>query len=164
MSHRAPVVALFFILAASTTTAPASAQPDAQPARPGAQPPRQHQRCAPGAHRAGQGWQHGQTGPAAKVDPTVIRKDREYFYNGRSFTINAPRTGYYATVRAPATIARLVNDLSARFGIQLPLADLFYWGTPRARTDLITSAIDVGPSTIDGVATEQYALRQPGLD
>lgn len=95
---------------------------------------------------------------------TSDRKEREYFYNGNSFTINSPRTGYYATVRAPATIGRLVDVLNNRYGIQLPLTDLFYWGTPRARTDLITSAIDIGPSTVNGIPAEQYALRQPGLD
>ena len=95
---------------------------------------------------------------------TSDRKERELFYDGSNFTINSPRTGYYSTVDAPGTIAELVDFVDEQFEIQLPLADLFCGGTPSASTDMIYSAIDVGPATIDGVETDQFAFRQPGLD
>jgi len=41
------------------------------------------------------------------------------------------RVNYYATVPAPPTIAELVDRLEKKFGIDLPLVDLFYWDTPR---------------------------------
>jgi hypothetical protein len=92
------------------------------------------------------------------------RKHREFFYDGKSFTIHAPRMGYYATVDAPTTIAELIEVLTDRFGIELPLVDLFYWGTDQDRLDAITSAINVGPSTIQDAQTDHLAFRQPGLD
>jgi hypothetical protein len=54
--------------------------------------------------------------------------------------------------------------LEDRYDIDLPLVDLFRWGTKEGNTDQITSAIDLGPSTIDGVTCEQYLFRQDGLD
>jgi len=36
------------------------------------------------------------------------------------------RVNYYATVPAPPTIAELVDRLEKKFGIDLPLVDLFY--------------------------------------
>jgi hypothetical protein len=35
---------------------------------------------------------------------------------------------FYATVPAPATLAQLNEDLNDRYGTELPLVDLFYWG------------------------------------
>lgn len=95
---------------------------------------------------------------------TSDRKEREFFYDGEKFTINSPRTGYYSTVPASGTLVELADFVDDQFEIELPLADLFYWGTPRASTNTIYAAIDVGPATIDGVETEQYAFGQPGLD
>ncbi len=95
---------------------------------------------------------------------TSDRKDREFFFDGKKFTLASPRTGYYATVAAPKTILEVSDLLKNRYALELPLVDLFLWGTNRMPTDRITSAIDIGPSTIGGVETEQYAFREPNLD
>jgi len=92
------------------------------------------------------------------------RKTRRFFYDGKSFTIYAPRVGYYATVVAPPTVHELADQLEDRYGLELPLVDLFRWGTSEADTSAITSAVYVGTATIDGMETDQYAFRQPGLD
>ena len=99
-----------------------------------------------------------------RADVTSDRKERQYFYDGKTLTLNSPRMGFYATVPAAPKIGTVLDELAQRYGIEFPLADLFYWGTEKASTDQITSAIDVGPSRIGGVDTEQYAFRQPGLD
>jgi hypothetical protein len=110
------------------------------------------------------------------VDLVARRPDRLYaevsnaqqrrllFYNGKTFTLWAPRSRYYATTPAPSTIEKLANELEEQYGINLPLVDLFRWGTPAANVAAIKSAIDVGPSQIEGVACEQYAFQQDGLD
>jgi len=99
-----------------------------------------------------------------RADVSSDRKARQYFYDGKTFTLNSPRMGYYSTVAAPPTIGNVLDELEQRYGIEFPLADLFFWGTDKASTDQITSAIDVGPSRIGGADTEHYAFRQPGLD
>jgi hypothetical protein len=92
------------------------------------------------------------------------RKQRMFFYDGKNFTLYAPRPQFYATVPAPATIEKLADDLEDKYDIELPLVDLFRWGTPESDVSAITSAVDLGPSAINGVTCEQYGFRQDGLD
>jgi hypothetical protein len=87
-----------------------------------------------------------------------------FFYDGKNFTLYAPRPQFYATVPAPATIEKLADDLEEKYDIELPLVDLFRWGTPENDVSAITSAVDLGPSAINGVTCEQYGFRQDGLD
>jgi hypothetical protein len=90
---------------------------------------------------------------------------RLLFYDGKNFTIYGQRVNYYATVPAPPTIAELIDKLSEKYDIDMPLVDLFMWGSPASaeRTE-ITSALDLGPSSVDGTTCQQYAFRQEGLD
>jgi len=92
------------------------------------------------------------------------RKDRQFFYDGKTFVMYAPKLGYYTRVDAPPTINQLADTLETKYGLELPLVDLFRWGTPGAPTDELTSAKYIGPATIDGVQTDQYAFRQKGVD
>jgi hypothetical protein len=98
------------------------------------------------------------------AEVTNDRQRRLFFFDGAHFTLFAPRSRVYATVEAPSTIEQLADVLEDRYGLELPLVDLFRWGTPEADINAITSAIDLGPSAINGVTCEQYAFRQQGLD
>jgi hypothetical protein len=89
---------------------------------------------------------------------------RMFFFDGKTFTIFARRVNYYATVPAPSTVSQLADDLADKYGIELPLADLFYWGTEKSRVHEIKGAFDVGPSQVEGVSCEHYAFRQDGID
>lgn len=99
-----------------------------------------------------------------RVDIDSDRKQRTIFYDGDSFTLFGDRIGYYAQAPAPPTIEETLAAVQARFGIDMPLVDLFYWGTRESDEGAITSALDIGPSRIKGVDTEHYAFRQPGVD
>jgi hypothetical protein len=92
------------------------------------------------------------------------RQEREFFYNGKQFTLWAPRPYYYATVPAPATIRELVDATEAKYGVELPLVDLFRWGTEGDGKAGIIAAMDIGPGTVGGAACRHYAFRQEGLD
>jgi hypothetical protein len=92
------------------------------------------------------------------------RHTRLYLYDGKTFTLFARRAGYYATVPAPPTIGELEDRLADKYGIEVPLADLFRWGGPKASTKEITVASDIGPGVVEGVTCEHYAFRQPGVD
>jgi hypothetical protein len=92
-------------------------------------------------------------------------KHRLFFYDGKTFTVYAQLVNYYATVPAPHTIGELVDQLDEKYAIEMPLVDLFMWGTPQSSAEKeITSAIDVGPSSVEGTSCEQYAFHQEGLD
>lgn len=97
-----------------------------------------------------------------KKDETDI--DREFFYDGKTFTIYGKNVKYYASVPAPATIAELVDVVRDRFDVSLPLVDLFVWGTEKAPVQNITSALHIGPARIGGIATDHFAFRQDGVD
>jgi len=97
-----------------------------------------------------------------RKDETDI--DREFFYDGKTFTIYGKNVKYYASVPAPATLAELVHAVAERLDVQLPLADLFTWGTDQARVQDITSALYIGPARIGDILTHHYAFQQEGLD
>jgi hypothetical protein len=92
------------------------------------------------------------------------QKSRLFLYDGKEFTLFARRMGYYATVPAPPTIGQLIDVVRDKYDIDIPLLDLFLWGGPRASTNEITAASDVGPGEVGGETCEHYAFRQPGLD
>ena len=85
-------------------------------------------------------------------------------FDGKSFTLYARRVGYYATVPAPATLRELDDVLADKYGIELPLADLFRFGSPRWNAAGITVAKDIGPSEVGGTSCQHYAFRQGDLD
>lgn len=99
-----------------------------------------------------------------RVEVSTDRKRRMFFYDGKSVTMFGPRINYFATVAAPSTVAGLLDVLGKDYGIDIPLADLFYWGTEKARVADIKEADLIGPATIDGVACDHYAFRQEGVD
>jgi hypothetical protein len=99
-----------------------------------------------------------------RAEVTGDRHHRLFLYNGKDFTLYAGRLNYYATVAAPSTIAKLLDRLEQKYAIEMPLADLFAWGTDEASPAEITAAIDLGPSAVEGTTCQHYALRQPGLD
>jgi hypothetical protein len=119
----------------------------------------------------GQKWQFGHKTNVLAVMPDKLRvdvdgeqKSRLFFYDGKTFTLFARRAGFYASVSAPGTIAELIDVASDKYDIDVPLVDLFLWGGPKATTNQVTAASDVGPGVVEGVTCEHYAYRQPGLD
>lgn len=98
-----------------------------------------------------------------RADITSDKQQRLYFDDGKTFSMWARRSNYYATVPAPATLRELADTLADRYNLELPVADLFYWGDTR-NTEQIRGAIDIGASQIDGVTCEHYAFRQDGAD
>jgi hypothetical protein len=98
------------------------------------------------------------------VDISNARKQRQIFYDGKSVTVYGPRVKYYATVPAPQTLGETIQVLAKKYGIETPLADLFYWGTDQSGAADIKAAHHIGPATIDGKQTDHYAFRQEGVD
>jgi len=99
-----------------------------------------------------------------RVDVKTDRKQRQIFYDGKSLTVYAPRMHYYASAPAPSTVSATLDSARKRFGIEMPLADLFLWGTARDGVSDLTSAQYIGPAYVDGTDTDQYAFRQRGVD
>ncbi|WP_212677070.1 DUF2092 domain-containing protein [Pandoraea sp. PE-S2R-1] len=92
------------------------------------------------------------------------RSEREIIYNGKTATLFAPEQKYYASVQYKGTLAQLVDELRERYGVELPLADLFAWGTPEAKTQKFDSAMYAGQDYIGNDLCDHYAYRQAGID
>jgi hypothetical protein len=91
-------------------------------------------------------------------------QEREIYYDGKALTLFAPTIGYYASVPAPPTIAATVQLINDKYGVEIPLADLFSLGVDPTLTARIQSGFDVGPAIVDGRACEHYAFRQEAAD
>src|SRR5580698_6327319 len=91
-------------------------------------------------------------------------RDREIYYDGKTVTVFSPRLGYYASVAAPPTIAQTLKVATDKYGIELPLADLFTWGTDPSLAARVKSAFLVRPEHINGQLCNHYAFRQEKVD
>jgi hypothetical protein len=98
------------------------------------------------------------------VETSTPRKQRQFVYDGRKFTVYAPQLGYYAQVDAPPTIRQTLDVAADRYGLTLPLDDLFRWSDAGADNTQIEAAFDLGEVVIDGATTTQYAFRQKDVD
>jgi hypothetical protein len=100
------------------------------------------------------------------IDYVSDMKSRRFIYDGKTFTVYSPKLGFYASVPAPATNREVLDTIYNKFGIALPLEDLFRWSDPSmgSRIQGFKSAYDVGTATIDGTETEHYAFREADVD
>lgn len=104
--------------------------------------------------------------PGFVIDYHSDIKSRRFIYDGKTFTVYSPKLGYYSSVPAPATNREVLDTIYKKFGIQLPLEDLFRWGdgTNADRIKALKSAYEVGSATVDGVATDHFAFREADVD
>lgn len=92
------------------------------------------------------------------------RKQRSFYYDGKQFTVYAPRMHYYAQKPMTGSVGELVATAEGQYGIEMPLADLFYWGTDKAPTSVIQSATVIGPAHIGKIECDHLLIHQPGVD
>lgn len=104
--------------------------------------------------------------PGFVIDYQSNIKSRRFIYDGKNFTVYSPKLGYYATVPAPGTNREVLDTIYNKFGIALPLEDLFKWGdgSNADRIQALKSAYEVGSATIDGVDTDHFAFREQDVD
>ena len=119
----------------------------------------------------GQKLQHTATAEMDVERPNKIRalmqsasSKREIIYDGKTVTLYTPAQKYYSTVEFAGTIGELIDKLEERYGVEMPLSDLFIFGTPAAPLDKFESAMNAGQDFIDGDLCDHYAFRQGKVD
>jgi hypothetical protein len=60
------------------------------------------------------------------------RAERELVYDGNTVTLYTPALKYFATTELAGNIGGMIDQLEARYGVPIPLSDLFLWGTNAA--------------------------------
>jgi len=103
-------------------------------------------------------------GKGMSMDSSSPQRHMQYFYNHKQFTLYTPRANFYSTVDAPATIPATLAAMENKFGVKLPLSDIFLWGTEAAPTDAIEAAFLVGTGRVNGRDCQHYAFRQAEVD
>jgi hypothetical protein len=99
-----------------------------------------------------------------RVAMRSARSERELFYNGKAVTLYTPAQKYYSTVEFSGNINQLTDRLEQHYKVQLPLQDLFLFGTPAAQLDKIESAMNAGQDIVGGDVCDHYAFRQGPID
>jgi hypothetical protein len=119
----------------------------------------------------GQKLQHGATAVMQVARPnrlrakmTSARAERVLIFNGRTATLYMPAQKVYSSVDVEDTVGGLVTRLQQRYGVEVPLSDLFLWGTPAAPLERIESAMNAGQDFIGGDLCDHYAFRQGNFD
>jgi hypothetical protein len=104
--------------------------------------------------------------PGFVIDYVSNIKSRRFIYDGKTFTVYSPKLGFYAQAPAPGTNKDVLDAIYEKYGISLPLVDLFRWGdgTNADRIQALKSAYEVGTATIDGVDTDHFAFREADVD
>jgi hypothetical protein len=92
------------------------------------------------------------------------RSQRELTYDGKVVTLYTPAQKYYSTIPFTDTLGELVNRLKDKYDVELPLYDMFVWGTPGASFDQIDSAMNAGQDYIGDDLCDHYAFRQALFD
>ena len=119
----------------------------------------------------GQKLQHSATADMDVERPNKLRalmhsarSERQLFYDGKTVTLFTPAQKYYSTVEFSGTLGDLINRLRERYGVEVPLSDLFLRGTPAAPLDKIVSAMNAGQDFVDDDLCDHYAFRQANAD
>ena len=92
------------------------------------------------------------------------KQDRVYFYNGTTVTQYAPLLEVYSVFDAPDTIAGVVQEAESKYGLRLPLADIFLWGSDKVEEPPVELAYFAGETMIGGNLCDHYAYRVPWAD
>ena len=95
---------------------------------------------------------------------TSPRSQREFFYDGKVATLYSPEQKYYSSVAFSGDLGKLGAALRDRYGVQVPLSDLFAFGTPDAPLEGIESAMNAGQDFVGDDLCDHYAFRQGALD
>ena len=91
-------------------------------------------------------------------------RHRIYTYDGTTLTQYAPELGFYATVETKGTIGQMVMKVRRQYDLEIPLADLFFWGTDEDGIKDIKQAAFIGTERMGDHQSEHFAFRQEGVD
>jgi hypothetical protein len=92
------------------------------------------------------------------------RNERQLTYDGKTLSLHTPAQKYYGTLELEGTLGDVIERLEGQYGMQIPLDDLFRFGTPAAQFDRIESAMNAGQDFVDGDLCDHYAFRSGKVD
>ena len=119
----------------------------------------------------GQKLQHTATADLDVARPNKIRvlmksarNERQLTYDGKMVNLYTPAQKVYGTLEFDGTLGALIDLMEGKYGMQIPLDDLFRFGTPAAQFDNIQSAMNAGQDFVDDDLCNHYAFRRDKID
>jgi hypothetical protein len=119
----------------------------------------------------GQKLQHTATADLDVQRPNKVRvlmksarNERQLTYDGKTLSLYTPAQKYYGTLELEGTLGDVIERLEGQYGMQIPLDDLFRFGTPAAQFDKFESAMNAGQDFVDGDLCDHYAYRVGKID
>jgi hypothetical protein len=92
------------------------------------------------------------------------RNERQLVYDGKTVSLYTPAQKYYGALEFNGTLGALIDLLEEKYGMQIPLDDLFRFGTPEAVLDKFESAMNAGQDFIGRDLCDHYAFRRGKID
>jgi len=95
---------------------------------------------------------------------STVYSQREFYFDGKTFTLYTPNLGYFASFEAATTLGKLMLKAQELYDVEFPVADLFFWGTSADSTSSVDEATFLGIDKINGVSCNHFAFRQKEID
>ena len=88
----------------------------------------------------------------------------QFYYDGASITAFSPKNDVYSASSAPPTIDEMLKFVEDKANIHFPSSDVMVSDPYAVMTKDLTSALVVGPSTVDGSPCEHLAFMAPDIN
>jgi len=72
-----------------------------------------------------------------------------FYYDGQTMTLQAPNQGYYLTKPAPATLDQLLEQIEDKYGVTLPLSNLWLSDPCQAMTAFAQNSLYIGADLVE---------------
>lgn len=122
-------------------------------------------------HSSGQKIQYAAKADFVVLRPNHLRADYQgdrrqvnFFYDGKNFTMQEINKNLYGTIAAPSTIDTLIDQLEDRYDLNLPMGDLISTDTYEAVRGQLTSGSFIGLSSINDVSCNHLAFTAENID
>ena len=99
-----------------------------------------------------------------RIDLSTDMLERVFQYDGKTLVVTAPKEKFFGRLEAKPTVRETLAWAAQTFGIEVPLADLFDWGTTDSSEADIREGFHVGKSRVGGVECDHWAFRQDDAD
>jgi len=87
-----------------------------------------------------------------------------FYYDGKAYTVHGVQVNCYATAPIPGGLDRVLDEVQARFGSELPGSDLIYSNIYDGMMPQVTDALYLGVEHVGGVTAHHLAFRAPDVD
>jgi hypothetical protein len=99
-----------------------------------------------------------------RIDLSTDVLDRVFQYDGKDLVVTAPKEKFFARLQGKPTVRETLAWAAQTFGIEVPLADLFDWGTADPPEPELREGFLVGKAHVGGVECDHWAFREADAD